>query len=88
VWTQGLGFRRSYKIRRERACTKCDGKDCAKIKGNGEFPSAETYKMETVLEAKEDNYLIHTFMVILEACSPSHHLIFALHKYLTTYDLY
>jgi len=62
VWTQGLGFRRSYKIRRERASTKCDGKDCAKIQENGQFPSAETYKMETVLEAKEKTYLIHSLL--------------------------
>jgi hypothetical protein len=59
-----------------------------KIQENVEFPSAETYKMETVLEAKEENYLIHTFMVMLEACSHLHHLIFALHKYLLTYELY
>jgi hypothetical protein len=84
-----LGFRRCYKIRRrQRASTKCDGKDCAKIQENGELPSAETYKMETVLEGKEETYLIHTFMVMLEACSPSHHLILALHKYLLTYELY
>jgi len=46
------------------------------------------HKMETVLEAKEETYLIHIFMVMLEACSPSHHLIFVLHKYLLTYELY
>jgi hypothetical protein len=46
------------------------------------------HKMETVLEAKEVTYLIRTFMAMLEACSPSHHFIFALYKYLLTYELY
>jgi hypothetical protein len=79
-----------YKLRRrkERASTKCDTKDCVKIQENGEFASAETYEMETVLEAKEETFLIHTIMVRLEACSSSHQLILALHKYLLTYELY
>ena len=57
-----MGFRRSYKIR-ETASAKCEGKDCAKIQENGELPSAETYKMETVLEAKEKTYLIHPWLL-------------------------